>query len=134
MGHYRWTKLTFITKQLKHNCVIYTFIVTSFGAFDFAIDRVHALPLGNLFSMAAMSWRASENSPSSILSSTYQWMNARFAYIRSNLRSSGTHPVDEYDRPHRRQRGSSREKVIFRDNYSVSSIIYADRAGFIKII
>merc|ERR1719309_1687828 len=40
------------------------------------------------FSRAAMSSRASENSPSSLPSSTYQWTNARLAYIRSNLWSS----------------------------------------------
>merc|ERR550534_1695852 len=37
------------------------------------------------FSRAAMSSRASENSPSSIPSPTYQWTKARLAYMRSNL-------------------------------------------------
>merc|ERR1711935_1074306 len=37
------------------------------------------------FSRAARSSRASENSPSSIPSPTYQWTKARLAYMRSNL-------------------------------------------------
>merc|ERR550514_2070456 len=37
------------------------------------------------FSRAAKSSRASENSPSSIPSPTYQWTKARLEYIRSNL-------------------------------------------------
>merc|ERR1719201_528826 len=37
------------------------------------------------FSRAARSSRASENSPSSIPSPTYQWTKALFEYIRSNL-------------------------------------------------
>merc|ERR1740115_162088 len=37
------------------------------------------------FSRAARSSRASENSPSSIPSPTYQWTKALLAYIRSNL-------------------------------------------------
>merc|ERR1719500_1271856 len=40
------------------------------------------------FSRAAMSSLASENSPSSMPSPTYQWTKARLAYIGSNLWSS----------------------------------------------
>merc|ERR1719271_55753 len=40
------------------------------------------------FSRAARSSRASENSPSSMPSPTYQWTKARLAYMRSNLGST----------------------------------------------
>ncbi|TNN89391.1 hypothetical protein EYF80_000679 [Liparis tanakae] len=47
-----------------------------------------AVPRSAVVRRAAMSSLASENSPSSIPSPTYQWTKARLAYIRSNLWSN----------------------------------------------
>merc|ERR1719446_1146475 len=91
--------------------------------------------ISNSTAVAEMSSRASENSPSSMPSPTYQWTNARLAYMRSNLWSmreiaaandrrrlvvdaaleARRAPVDELDRALRLDGGDGRVHVLRHD-------------------